>query len=174
MGRQESWAPGLHSTKFSRYCLCLHVPDLELKPATWKCQQAQPPGTPTRGEGQMGNNCSTPANQTRKLCPPMPAELPKVPAGVLGRMLRSPGHLAGDASPAWETKRRVRDGLVEWQLPSGEHVTAPFKRTIQNQPVTASGALNTIDHSEAKVGCYPCTVSVTVLGRAIGSHSRSI
>ncbi|CAI9178741.1 unnamed protein product [Rangifer tarandus platyrhynchus] len=136
----------------------------------------------------MGSNCSTPANQTRKLCPPMPAELPKVPAGVLGRMLRSPGHLAGDASPTWETKRkagptqvepclhkvRVRDGLVERQLPSGDHVTAPFKRTIQNQPITASGALKTIDHSEAKVGCYPCTVSVTVLGRAIGSHSRSI
>lgn len=77
------------------------------KPATWKCQQAQLPGTPARGEGQMGNNCSTPANQTRKLCSPMPAELPKVPAGVLGRMLGSPCHLAGDASPIWEPKRKA-------------------------------------------------------------------
>lgn len=71
-------------------------------------------------------------------------------------------------------KDRVWDGLVEWGLPSGDHMTAPFKRTIQNQMLTASGALNTIDHSEAKVGCYPCTVSVTVLSRAISSHSRSI
>lgn len=52
---------------------------------------------------------------------------------------------------------------MEWGLPSGDHMTAPFKRTIQNQMLTASGALNTIDHSEAKVGCYPCTVSVTSL-----------
>lgn len=71
-------------------------------------------------------------------------------------------------------KDRVQDGLVEWGLPSGDHVTAPFKRTIQNQMFTASGALNTTDHSETKIGYYPCTVSVSVLGRAISSHSGSI